>query len=125
LAHHLIKKGFKLVSNGTDNHLMLVDLSDTPVTGKQFEEALGAVEISVNKNTVPNEKRSPFVTSGVRFGTPAMTSRGMKESDMVELGDLIFGVFSNIREGLPAESLIPLKQQVTNLAGRFPLYSEW
>lgn len=125
LAHHLIKKGFKLVSNGTDNHLMLADLSDTPVTGKQFEEALGAVEISVNKNTVPNEKRSPFVTSGVRFGTPAMTSRGMKESDMVELGDLIFGVFSNIREGLPVESLIPLKQQVTNLAGRFPLYSEW
>lgn len=125
LAKSLVSKGIKLVSGGTDNHLMLIDLSETEVTGKQLEEALGKVEITVNKNTVPREKRSPFVTSGVRVGTPAITSRGMKEAEMVELGGLIFDVFSHISKGLDDSGLEPIRHKVMALAERFPLYPNW
>lgn len=125
LAKTLVQKGMKLVSGGSDNHLMLIDLSESEVTGKQLEEALGKVEITVNKNTVPSEKRSPFVTSGVRIGTPAITSRGMKETEMAELGSLIFEVFSNISKGLGDSSLDPIRHKVMALAERFPLYPEW
>ena len=125
LAKTLVAKGFRLVSGGTDNHLMLLDLSDSAVTGKQLEEALGKVEITVNKNTVPREKRSPFVTSGVRIGTPAITSRGMNTAAMEELGGLIFDVFSHISKGLDDAGLEPIRKKVLALADRFPLYPEW
>ncbi|MCX6119440.1 MAG: serine hydroxymethyltransferase [Proteobacteria bacterium] len=127
LAKTLIGSGMKLVSGGTDNHLMLIDLSSSDVTGKQLEETLGRVEITVNKNTVPKEKRSPFVTSGVRIGTPAITSRGMKESEMIELGGLIFGAFSLISNGAVTDDsgLSSIRHKVMALAERFPLYPEW
>ena len=125
LAKTLLQKGFRLVSGGTDNHLLLLDLSDTSVTGKQLEEGLGKVEITVNKNTVPREKRSPFVTSGVRIGTPAVTSRGMNVQAMEELGGLIFEVFSHISKGSDDIGLESIRKKVLALAEKFPLYPEW
>jgi glycine hydroxymethyltransferase len=122
LAAGLTERGVKLVSGGTDNHLMLLDLSPTPITGKQLEEALGKVEITVNKNTVPSEKRSPFVTSGVRIGTPSLTSRGMKSQEMETLAELICNVIKNIDN--PAE-LDKIRREVLALAERFPLYPDW
>lgn len=122
LATALQEKGIKLVSGGTDNHLMLLDLSDTEITGKQLEEALGKVEITVNKNTVPREKRSPFVTSGVRIGTPAITSRGFGTSEMKIVADLISRVVKNIDN--PSE-LDKIRRDVLALAEKFPLYPEW
>lgn len=89
LAGQLVKEGFKLVSGGTDNHLMLVNLTDTGVTGKDAEKMLDEVGITVNKNAIPFDTQKPFVTSGIRIGTPASTSRGFKEEDMVEVGKLI------------------------------------
>ena len=89
LAKQLVKEGLKLVSGGTDNHLMLVDLTDTGVTGKEAEKMLDEVGITVNKNAIPFDTKSPFVTSGIRIGTPATTSRGFVEEDMVEVGKLI------------------------------------
>jgi glycine hydroxymethyltransferase len=122
LASHLVGKGVRLVSGGTDNHLMLLDLSATDITGKQLEEALGKVEITVNKNTVPKEKRSPFVTSGVRIGTPAITSRGLGGAEMPILGELIQRVIKNIDN---AAELDRIRRDVLALAERFPLYPEW
>jgi glycine hydroxymethyltransferase len=122
LAAHLVGKGVRLVSGGTDNHLMLLDLSATDITGKQLEEALGKVEITVNKNTVPKEKRSPFVTSGVRIGTPAITSRGLGGAEMPILGELIQRVIKNIDN---AAELDRIRRDVLALAERFPLYPEW
>src|SRR4029453_5439104 len=88
LAARLMEHGFDIVSGGTDTHLMLVDLRNRgELTGKQAEEALGHAAITVNKNTVPGEQRSPFVTSGIRVGSAAMTTRGMKEADMRQIGD--------------------------------------
>ena len=89
LANGLLKRGVKLVSGGTDNHLMLVDLSDSELTGKELERRLDDVYITANKNTVPGEKRSPFTTSGVRLGTPAVTTRGLKEEDMDVIAECI------------------------------------
>jgi len=126
LCEGLKKNGFKLVSDGSDNHLCLIDLSNTEVTGKQMEKALGEVEITVNKNTVPNEKRSPFVTSGIRLGTPAVTSRGMKVNEMHEIADLIGNVFKHMKsEEVFAGQAPALKAKVEHLAGKFPLYSGW
>jgi glycine hydroxymethyltransferase len=122
LAAGLTKRGVKLVSGGTDNHLMLLDLSPTPITGKQLEDALGKVEITVNKNTVPSEKRSPFVTSGVRIGTPSLTSRGMKSQEMETLAELICNVIKNIDN---PEELDKIRREVLALAERFPLYPDW
>jgi len=89
LSDELTKRGFDIISGGTDNHLMLVDLRNKNVTGKAAEKLLGEVDITVNKNTIPFDPESPFVTSGIRLGTPAVTTRGMKEDDMVILADLI------------------------------------
>ncbi|NRA43699.1 MAG: serine hydroxymethyltransferase [Oligoflexales bacterium] len=124
LAESLLGSGFKLVSNGSDNHLVLIDLSDTDISGKQLEEGLEKVEITLNKNTVPNEPRSPFVTSGVRIGTPAVTSRGMKESEMKQIASLIKEVFSAIDQS-QEEKLEGIKTRVMKLASAFPLYPEW
>ena len=122
LATSLMEKGFRLVSGGTDNHLMLIDLTNTDVSGKQFEEALGKCHITVNKNTVPNEKRSPFITSGVRIGTPAITSRGMTEKEMTMLAGWMRTVLDNIDKD---EKLEEIRDQVITIAKKFPLYPEW
>lgn len=89
LAAALTERGFKIVSGGTDNHLMLVDLQNLDLTGKEVEKLLDSVHITCNKNTVPNDPKSPFVTSGIRLGTPAVTTRGAKEDDMITIADAI------------------------------------
>jgi glycine hydroxymethyltransferase len=121
LAKQLIDEGFQLVTGGTDNHLMLVDLSGQDITGKQAEDALDHAGITVNKNTVPNEKRSPFVTSGVRIGTPALTTRGMKETEMKVVGGWIAQV---LREPTNESLLAKIKAQVRELCLRFPIYQQ-
>ena len=111
------EEGLPMVSGGTDNHLILLDFSDMEVTGKQLESLLEEANITVNKNTVPGEKRSPFVTSGVRVGTPAVTTRGLKESHMRQIAAWIARV---VREG---EACVPaVKAEVENLMSGFPLY---
>ncbi len=117
LADMLMSEGFKLVSGGTDNHLMLADLTDTGVTGKEAEKMLDEVGITVNKNAIPFDTRSPFVTSGIRIGSPASTSRGFKEDDMVEVGKLISMTikdFENNRD--------EVKARVKTLCDKYPLY---
>lgn len=117
LAKALIEADFKLVSGGTDNHLMLVDLTDKGVTGKQAQHMLDEVCITVNKNAVPFDKQSPFVTSGVRIGTPAVTSRGMKEEDMREIADLIRLTITDFEN-----SSGQVKARVSKLCAKYPLY---
>ena len=120
LAEGLTARGVSLVTGGTDNHLVLVDLSETPVTGKVAEIALDEAGITVNKNTVPNEKRSPFVTSGVRIGTPALTTRGMGTSEMKTIAGWIADVLADPENaGLKAK----IKGQVKELCQKFPIYS--
>lgn len=122
LAENLLRLDFKLVSGGTDNHLMLLDFSHTDVSGKQMEEALGLAHITVNKNTVPRENRSPFVTSGVRIGTPAITSRGMGTSEMQKIASWIRLVFEKHQD---AQALAKLGEEVKGLCKGFPLYATW
>jgi len=119
LAEGLLAKDIQLVTGGTDNHLVLVDLSSSPVTGKDAEIALDRAGITVNKNTVPNEKRSPFVTSGVRIGTPALTTRGMKEGEMKQIATWIAQVLENPADN---DKLNSIKGQVRELCQSFPLY---
>ncbi len=118
LSDVLIERKMELVTGGTDNHLLLLDLSRTPVTGKQAEIALDEAGITVNKNTVPNEKRSPFVTSGVRIGTPALTTRGMGANEMKQIGNWIVEIIENIEN---ADLRLKIKGEVKNLCSRFPL----
>ena len=118
LADQLVKRGIKLVSGGTDNHLMLVDLTDRPMSGKKLEALLGQAHITLNKNTVPNETRKPTITSGVRIGTPAVTSRGMVEEDMVEIANMIADV---IEQGEAAVENV--KARATALCEKYPLYA--
>jgi glycine hydroxymethyltransferase len=119
LAEKLSSRGYRLVSGGTDNHLMLVDLTKQDITGKDAEHALGMANITVNKNTIPFETRSPFVTSGIRIGTPALTTRGMKEQEMNLVGEYIADVLDNINN----ESVITdTKKKVLELCSKFPLY---
>lgn len=117
LAAALADKGFKIVSGGTDNHLMLVDLRNKDITGKAAEKLLDEVGITTNKNTVPNETASPFVTSGIRIGTPATTTRGFGKEEMLEIADIISWTIDN-REG----DLEPARARVKALCDRFPLY---
>ena len=119
LAEELIKRDFNIVSGGTDNHVFLVDLHNKEVTGKETENLLDRVGITVNKNTVPNETRSPFVTSGVRIGTAAVTTRGFKEEDMVVIAEIIDEAIKN-REN--EEALEGLKKKVKALCDKYPLY---
>lgn len=121
LAAGLKRRGFKLVSGGTDNHLMLIDFSGTEMTGKIAEEALDKAGITANKNTVPFETRSPFVTSGIRLGTPAATSHGLKEAEM----ELVAGFISDAL-GNPADeaALAAIKVKVNALMKQFPLYAK-
>ena len=119
MAEELTAQGLRLVSGGTDNHLMLVDLSALDVTGKDLEKRLDAAHITVNKNTIPFETKSPFVTSGIRIGTPAATSRGMKEPEMVQIAKWIAKL---AKEGDSAVEEVKLG--VLDLCARFPLYPE-
>lgn len=121
MAATLADHGLRLVSGGTDNHLMLLDLTAQGITGLEAEEALGRAGITVNKNTIPNENRSPFVTSGLRIGTPAVTTRGMKEEEMRMIGDWIAGILKDIHNEPRIRSI---KQEVRALAGKFPLYPQ-
>ena len=100
LAEELVKYDFKLVSNGSDNHLILIDLNNKDITGKDAEKRLDSIGITVNKNTVPNETKSPFVTSGIRIGTAAVTTRGFDEEDMKEVAALINDAIENKDEDL-------------------------
>jgi glycine hydroxymethyltransferase len=120
LAEELVGRGFRLVSGGTDNHLMLVDLTPKGVTGKQAEEVLDKVGITVNKNSIPFDKRRPTITSGIRIGTPAITSRGMKEEEMKIVAALIDRTLSQIDD---EEALGKISEEVRELTGRFPFYS--
>ena len=119
LAEELVKRDFNIVSGGTDNHVFLVDLHNKEVTGKETENLLDRVGITLNKNTVPNETRSPFVTSGVRIGTAAVTTRGFKEEDMVVIAEIIDEAIKN-REN--DEALEKLKAKVKALCDKYPLY---
>lgn len=119
LALALLSHGFELVTGGTDNHLMLLDLSSRDVTGKDAEIALDHAGITVNKNTVPNEKRSPFVTSGIRIGTPALTTRGMKEPEMILIAKWISQILSDPHNTTLIENT---KTQVQDLCRSFPIY---
>ncbi|MFQ5863652.1 MAG: serine hydroxymethyltransferase [bacterium] len=119
LAEKLINLGYDIVSDGTDTHLILVDLRNKDITGKEAEEALEKAGITVNKNMVPFDEQSPFVTSGIRIGTPALTTRGMKEDEMEEIAFLIDKILSDIKN----DSTLRLVQaQVADLCKRFPLY---
>lgn len=117
LGEELVKKGFKLVSNGTDNHLILVDLTNKNVTGKEVENLLDKIGITLNKNTVPNETRSPFVTSGVRIGTAAVTTKGYTTEDMKEIASIINDAIEN-KDG----DLEELKIRVKKLSSKHPMY---
>jgi glycine hydroxymethyltransferase len=121
LAETLIDGGLRLVSGGTDNHLLLIDLSKQGITGLEAENALGCAGITVNKNTIPRETRSPFVTSGLRIGTPAVTSRGMKEAEMRFVGDKIVHVIRNIKDDAV---IARVKGEVVAMASRFPIFPE-
>ena len=120
LAQTLQDEGFKIISGGTDNHLMLVDVKSTlGITGRVAEEVLDQIHITVNKNTIPNETESPFKTSGIRLGTPAMTTRGLKEKDFEEIGHIIANALRN-RES--KETLDKLKEEVLALTSKYPIY---
>jgi glycine hydroxymethyltransferase len=119
LARALMGKRFKLVSGGTDNHLMLVDLRQSELTGKVAQETLDKARITVNKNTVPFESRSPFVTSGIRIGTPAVTTRGMKEKEMVIIADFISRALNHVGNN---EVLKSVADYVHELCKKFPVY---
>lgn len=117
LANSLMKSGVRLVSGGTDNHLMLVDLTASGRTGKEVEALLDQANITVNKNTIPFETRSPFVTSGIRIGTPAVTTRGLKEAEMQTVGELLNDVILRGEDAVPS-----VKAQVIEMTKRFALY---
>lgn len=119
MSDELIKKDYQIISGGTDNHLMLIDLRSKDVTGKAAEEALGKAEITVNKNMVPFDTQSPFITSGIRVGTAAMTTRGFKEDDMVKIVGLIDDVISNISN---EAHLGNIKSEIKNWVGDYPLF---
>jgi glycine hydroxymethyltransferase len=121
LAEKLMQEGFKLVSGGTDNHLMLVDLRGHNLTGKVAEKLLDEVGVTVNKNTIPFDTESPFVTSGIRIGTPAVTSRGMKEDDMLVVGEIIAMVLKNPEDEATKPRAMSL---VGELCRKHPLYAD-
>ena len=121
MASVFMERGFKIVSNGTDDHLFLLSLVDKDVTGKEADAALGRANITVNKNAVPNDPRPPFVTSGIRIGSPAVTTRGFAETEVTQLVHWICDILEDINN----EALIDtVKQQVVELCRRFPVYAE-
>ena len=121
LADELVKKGFRIVSGGTDNHLILVDLRSKNITGKEAQFLLDEIGITANRNTIPFEPLSPFVTSGIRLGTPALTTRGLKEEDIREVADIIADVIENREDSAVIEAA---KAKVQAICKKFPLYEE-
>ena len=119
LSDELVKKGFRIVSGGTDNHLMLVDLRSKNITGKEAQFLLDEIGITANRNTIPFEPLSPFVTSGIRLGTPALTTRGLKEEDIREVADIIADVIENREDSAVIETA---KAKVQAICKKFPLY---
>ena len=115
------QRGYKIVSDGTENHLFLLDLIDKDITGKDADAALGRAHITVNKNSVPNDPRSPFVTSGLRLGSPAATTRGFKEAEMSQVADMICDVLDNMGDESVVDST---RAKVAELCSRFPVYRE-
>lgn len=120
LAKTMIERGYKIVSGGTDNHLFLVDLIDKNITGKDADAALGRANITVNKNAVPNDPQSPFVTSGIRLGTPAITTRGFKEKETETLAHWVCDILDDIQN---EATIARVREQVLEICGRFPVYS--
>jgi glycine/serine hydroxymethyltransferase len=118
LAEGMKRNGFRLVSGGTDNHLMLVDVGARGFTGKDCQTALDQAGVTVNKNTIPFETRSPFQASGIRLGTPAVTTRGMKEPEMAAIADMISEVLLDINN---LDAIAKVRQRVRELTARFPL----
>jgi glycine hydroxymethyltransferase len=121
MAEVMMDRGYKIVSGGTDNHLFLVDLIDKEITGKDAEAALGAAHITVNKNAVPNDPRSPFVTSGIRIGTPAITTRGFKVRESRELAGWICDILDNIADAAVVDRV---RSQVSEITRRLPVYQQ-
>ncbi len=123
MAATFISRGHRIVSGGTDNHLMLLDLIGKPYTGKDADAALGNAYITVNKNAVPNDPRSPFVTSGLRLGTPAITTRGFGETETAELTHWICDVLDSLEQGTDAQVIPEVRAKVLDVCGRLPVYS--
>lgn len=121
MAKAFVDKGYNLISNGTDNHLMLIDLRNKNLTGKKAQETLDKAHITLNKNAVPFDDKSPFITSGIRVGVPAVTTRGLKETDMAPIVDMIDRVLTNSDNAAVIEDV---KQEVGRFMSRFPLYPE-
>lgn len=119
LSEALLAKGIKLVSGGTDNHLMLLDLRDTGITGKELEHRLDEVHITANKNAIPDDPQSPFITSGLRIGTPAVTSRGFGEAEMKLIADWIYDVIYNFEAKKEQ-----ITKEVVALCEKFPIYED-
>ena len=119
LAAELIRRGFSIISGGTDNHLMLIDLNNKNITGKEADEALDKAGITVNKNAIPYDQRPPAITSGIRLGTPCITTRGMGKAEMVEIADLISSVINNSKA---PEAIAVNAKRVKSLCDRFPIY---
>jgi glycine hydroxymethyltransferase len=118
LAEALMSRGFELVTGGTDSHLLLIDLTNKNVSGKEAEKALGKAGITVNKNTIPHEPRSPFDPSGIRLGTPALTTRGMKEKEMEQIAEWVETAINSIDDD---KKLAKLRQDIKVFAGNYPL----
>ncbi|MEI2747888.1 MAG: hypothetical protein V9E88_03905 [Ferruginibacter sp.] len=116
-----MKRGYEIISGGTDNHLMLIDLRNKNITGKKAQETLDKAHITLNKNAVPFDDKSPFVTSGIRVGVPAVTTRGMKEADMETVVDFIDRVLMNIDD---EATISAVKEEVKTFMKQFPLYPE-
>jgi len=120
LAEALTTRGFNLVSGGTDNHLMLIDLTNKGVTGVEAESALDLAGITVNKNGIPFDEKPPTVTSGIRLGTPIVTTRGMKEAEMAEIASMVSDVIDDIKD---AGNLARVRERAVRLATSFPVYN--
>ena len=120
MAETIMSNGINVVSNGTENHIVLVDLRNKGISGKDLENVLGSVNITVNKNSVPNDPASPFVTSGIRIGTPAVTTRGFKEKEIIQVSNWICEIINNFDD---EEVLSNIKREVSNLTNNFPVYN--
>jgi glycine hydroxymethyltransferase len=117
----IMQRGYKVVSGGTDDHLFLMDLVDKGITGKDAEAALGEAHITVNKNAVPNDPQSPFVTSGIRIGTPAATTRGFKEKEVRDLAGWVCDILDHMQDPAVRKKV---QGEVQKLCGRFPVYEQ-
>ena len=120
MASTLMSNGIDIVSNGTENHIILVDLRNKGISGKDLERVLGSVNITVNKNSVPNDPASPFVTSGIRIGTPAATTRGFKEKEIIQVSNWISDIINDFSN---EELQKNIKGEVHNLTSNFPVYN--